>query len=115
MFWCIVEALLLHQTSNVISYFRKVIFILIVFKLNSDVDREKQELISSINNIVQSQVFDETLSEIFSGYVKRHQKLLKYIEDVDNFFSDYFIVKMGMYIAYVIVIIYLILLVSSVF
>lgn len=39
--------------------------------------------------------------------------LLKYIKDVDDFFSNYFIVKMGMYITYIVAIAYLVLAVSA--
>lgn len=53
------------------------------------------------------------LFKTFTDYIRRHQRLLKYIQDVDNFFSTYFIVKIGTYVAYVITILYLMLLVST--
>lgn len=70
------------------------------------------KMTDTVSHLVETNEYNEILFKIFTEYVERHQKLLKYIEDVDNFFSNYFIVKMGTYIAYLITILYLMLLVS---
>lgn len=67
-----------------------------------------------VDSIVNTREFGRALFEVFSEYVQRHQKLLEYIADVDNFFSNYFIVKMAMYVAYSVLVLYLAFLVSTI-
>lgn len=70
------------------------------------------EVFLKINKLVESEDFQKVLWNTFYSYIKRHQQFMKYIEDVDDFFSYYFIVKLPMYMLYIILILYLMILVS---
>lgn len=103
MFHCIVKALSKWNGATSI-----VLLIIYIFRNNG----VETAMIKNINSLIKSPEFSKIIFKIFTEYVERHQKLLKYIEDVDNFFSNYFIVKIGTYVAYVVVILYLMLLVG---
>lgn len=74
---------------------------------------ERRDVDRKIDAIIQNKKFDKILFKVFTEYVQRHQKLLKYIEDVDDFFSKYFIVKLSVYITYSVLVLYLTFLVRS--
>lgn len=71
------------------------------------------ELFSKIDKLVQSKKFQDILWDTFLSYIRRHQQLMTYMEDVDDFFSYYFIVKLPMYMLYIILILFLWILVSE--
>lgn len=64
--------------------------------------------------MVETEEFQKVLRDTFLSYIKRHQQLMTYMEDVDDFFSYYFIVKLPMYMLYILLILYLWILVSEI-
>lgn len=82
-------------------------------RLHCSFSVEKNKVLSRIDKLVASDSFQETLWKTFISYIQRHQQLMTYMEDVDDFFSYYFIVKLPMYMLYIILILYLLILVSS--
>lgn len=76
--------------------------------------RRHKEMFKKVDSIINTRQFRRALFKVFSSYIERHQKLLEYIADVDNFFSNYFIMKMAMYVAYSVLVLYLAFLVSTI-
>lgn len=90
-----------------------LIYIEILTQLNNMVysdlieDKDKLKLLSRIEDLVETKEFQDILWNTFLQYIKNHQQLMSYMEDVDDFFSYYFIVKLPMYMLYIILILYL--------
>lgn len=76
-------------------------------------DNKKSETVLRIEKVVETEQFQKLLRNTFISYINRHQQLMTYMEDVDDFFSYYFIVKLPMYMLYIILIMYLWILVSQ--
>lgn len=76
---------------------------------------KERKAFARIDKLVETEEFQNVLRDTFLSYIKRHQQLMTYMEDVDDFFSYYFIVKLPMYMLYIILILYLWILVSEAF
>lgn len=71
------------------------------------------ELSLKIDNLIQTKQFQDILWDTFLSYINRHQQLMTYIDDIDDFFSYYFIVKLPMHMLYTFIILYVYILVSD--